>query len=558
MTNASNAAVRRKLAGQYEEARALFGVGDLPRAQVILEGILRSAPGHSPSLHFLGLIAVRNGDKRSAVELFARSVSADPHNAIALYCHGQTLHERGDMVGALASLGRAIAVNHDYAEAYFWRANSLLQLGRFDEALQDYGRAVAIRDDFAEAHLNRGSLLAQLYRLDAALLSTERALSLLPDSPDARLNYGNVLRELGRFDVALRHYDSLIAAHPDFAAAYCNRAYTLLLLGQYERGWSDHEWRLRNPHSAAFLNGARFDRPRWLGTESLKDRTILIYGEQGLGDNIQFCRYAPLLAEAGARVIIEVPRALRSLVSTADGVSEVVARGDRLPEFDCHCPLMSLPHAFRSTLGSIPARVPYLKADRDKVRRWSELLLRTGKLRVGIVWSGGFRADQPRVWPVNARRNIALAQLASLGNPAVEFVSLQVGEPATSELAQQTASGENKLPLIDHTRMLDDFSDTAALIENLDLVIAVDTSVAHVAGALGKPVWLLNRYDTCWRWLLQRQDSPWYPTAKIYRQQRPGDWGEVLRRVSADLGKVLDARGHGMPTATAAAKSFGR
>jgi len=541
-TKRNHAAAWRKLISQYEEARALFSLGDLPRAQVALEGILRTLPGHSPSLHFLGMIALRNADKSAAVEWFARSASADPRNALAHYCHGHTLHELGDMPGALLSLGRAIAVKHDYAEAYFWRANSLLQLGRFDEALQDYDHAIAIRDSFAEAHLNRGSVLAQLYRLDEALASTERALSLLPHSPHARLNYANVLRELGRFGEAIRQYDRLIAAHPEFAAAYCNRAYTLLLLGEYERGWSDLEWRLRNPHSSVFLGEQRFHKPRWRGTESLTGKTILIYGEQGLGDTIQFCRYATPLAAAGARVIIEVPRSLRSLVATVDGVSEVVARGDELPEFDCHCPLMSLPHAFRTTLSTIPARVPYLKTDSDKVCEWRERLPPTRKLRVGMVWSGGFRADQPHLWPVDARRNIQFAQLSVLQNAAVEFVSLQVGEPATSELAQLTSSGQCELPLIDHTRMLEDFSATAALIENLDLVISVDTSVAHLAGALGKTVWILNRYDTCWRWLLQREDSPWYPTAKLYRQERPGNWGEVLQRVAADLGKLQDAR----------------
>jgi len=541
MANPDKSALR-KLGARYERARALFNQGDLPHAQVILEEVLQAAPEHSASLHFLGLIALRNGDRKAAVELFGRAVSADPRNAVAHYCHGQTLHELGDMPGALASLGRAISVKSDYAEAYFWRANSLLALGRFEEALDDYGRAIASRENFMEAHLNRGAVLAQLYRLEAALGSIQRALSLAPDLPQARLNYGNVLRELGRFDAALAEYDRLIAAHADFAAAYCNRAYLLLLLGDYERGWSDHEWRLRNPASAAFRDATRFHQARWSGTGPLNGKTILVYGEQGLGDVIQFCRYATRLAELGARVIVEVPRSLCALVETVDGVSQVVARGDEPAEFDCHCPLMSLPHAFRTTLATVPACAPYLRAECGKVRYWSERLPRTTKLRVGIVWSGGYRADQPRVWPVNARRNVSLAQLAVLRNPAVEFVSLQVGEPAISELAQLRASDKFELQLIDHTEMLGDFSDTAALIENLDLVIAVDTSVAHLAGALGKTVWILNRYDTCWRWLLGRTDSPWYPTARIYRQERPGEWDKVLQLVSSDLAKLVVGR----------------
>jgi len=533
----------RQLSGQYEHARALFERGDLPAAQRILEALLRAAPRHSASLHFLGLIALRNGERQAAVELFARAVRADPRNAVAHFCAGQTLHELGDLRTALVSLGRAIAIRHDYAEAYFWRANSLVQLGRFEEALEDYERAIASRGDFLEAHLNRGAILAQLQQLDAALASVERALALAPASPHARLNHGNVLRELGRFDAALASYDSLIAAQPDFAAAYYNRGCLRLLLGDYARGWSDCEWRLRNPQSAAFGDAGRFLQPRWRGAEPLAGSTILIHAEQGLGDAIQFCRYITPLAERGARVILEVPRPLQSLLASLEGVSEVVARGDALPQFDCHCPLMSLPHVFGTTLATVPARVPYLRAGVDKVRYWRARLAPTHKLRVGLVWSGGFRADQPRLWPVNARRNIALAQLAVLRSPRVEFVSLQVGEPAVSELARLTASGRDELQLIDHTALLGDFSDTAALVELLDLVITVDTSVAHLAGALGKPVWILNRHDTCWRWLLERCDSPWYPTAMLYRQERPGAWPAVLERVRADLERWLDGRG---------------
>jgi hypothetical protein len=375
------------------------------------------------------------------------------------------------------------------------------------------------------------------------LVSAERARTLAPDSPHAQLNYSNVLRELGHLDAALAGYDSLIAAHPDFAPGYCNRAYTLLLQGEYERGFSDHEWRLKNPHSDAFRDVQRFQQPSWLGAEALDGKTVLIHAEQGFGDCIQFCRYATPLAEIGARVIIEAPRPVCSLLTTLDGVSEVVARGDALPQFDYHCPLMSLPHAFSTTLDTVPACVPYLRAETGKVRHWSEQLPSTDNLRVGLVWSGGKSADRPYLWPVNARRNIALSQLAVLRNPGIQFVSLQVGEPAESELAQLRASGGEELQLISPTGMLRDFSDTAALIQNLDLVVTVDTAVAHLAGALGRTVWILNRHDSCWRWLLKRADSPWYPTAKLYRQARPGDWAEVLQRVAADLADLVNTRG---------------
>ncbi|HVC44095.1 MAG TPA: glycosyltransferase family 9 protein, partial [Candidatus Binataceae bacterium] len=225
-----------------------------------------------------------------------------------------------------------------------------------------------------------------------------------------------------------------------------------------------------------------------------------------------------------------------------EGVAQVAARGHALPEFDYYCPLMSLPLAFKTTLSSIPAQIPYLKADADKARRWQEKLGEKAKLRVGVVWSGGFRPDQPELWPVNNRRNIPLAKLASLRHADVEFYSLQKGQPAASELTDLLAQHWDGPPLIDFTDLLHDFSDTAALIEQLDLVIAVDTSTAHLAGAMGKPVWILSRFDNCWRWLLDRTDSPWYPTARLYRQASPGDWDQVIQRVAADLSHLVRTR----------------
>jgi hypothetical protein len=295
------------------------------------------------------------------------------------------------------------------------------------------------------------------------------------------------------------------------------------------------------------------DRLPWLGRECLIGKTIVLHGEQGLGDTLQFCRYVKRVADLGASVLLEVPSQLASLLKNLEGVSRLLVRGEPLPAFDYHCPLISLPLAFGTSLSTIPAQVPYIVADPVKTRFWSEKLGPWIQLRVGLVWSGGFRPDQPERGPVDKRRNMPLSTLAPLRNAGITFYSLQKGQPAESELAQLRAAGWPGPELVDFTALLHDFSDTAALVENLDLVISVDTSTAHLAGALAKPVWIMNRFDSCWRWLLNRTDSPWYPTARLYRQQRPEDWAEVVERIRLDLSKTaLDTRENMGPAQAAA------
>jgi hypothetical protein len=241
------------------------------------------------------------------------------------------------------------------------------------------------------------------------------------------------------------------------------------------------------------------------------------------------------VAAMGARVILEVQRPLKSLLATIDGAAQVIGSGDSLPAFDFYSSLMSLPAALRTTLATVPAHVPYLKSNAEKRLIWKEKLGETAKRRVGLVWSGGFRPDQPELWSVNRRRNIPLAKLAPLKHPGIEFYSLQKGQPAESELSDLVAGMWDGPHLVDFTHLLHDFSDSAALMDQMDLVISVDTSMAHLAGALGKPVWLLNRFDSCWRWLLDRTDSPWYPTLRLYRQEILGDWDGVVDKVRRDL-----------------------
>ena len=261
----------------------------------------------------------------------------------------------------------------------------------------------------------------------------------------------------------------------------------------------------------------------------MEDRTLLLHAEQGLGDTLQFCRYVPLIA-AGAKTVLEVQAPLVRLLSRLPGVASIVAQGACLPPFDAHCPLLSLPGALGTTLDTIPAATAYLAADPALAAEWSERLAGLAGLRVGIVWAGSAR-DDPELAAVDARRSISLEALAPLaGAPGVSFISLQKGEPAA-----QASRPPLGMALADFTADLDDFEDTAALVANLDLVISVDTAVVHLAGALGKPVWLLNRFDTCWRWLLNRDDSPWYPTLRQFRQSSPGDWTSVIAAVRKAL-----------------------
>jgi tetratricopeptide (TPR) repeat protein len=532
---------------------------------------MQQEPGNQFSTLFeRALHAAQNRSLAAAIELFDGAIRLEPSNAAAHCNRGTVLLELNELHAALASYDRAVTLKADYAVAYCNRGNVLRKLRRWDEALASYDRATAINPLQAEVHCNRGNVLRELNQLEAALCSYNEAIGLNPRLAEAYSNRGTVQRLLQQFDSALASYDHAIAINPRYAEAYCNRglllhdlgrypaaldnygraiavrpdfaearlnrSMTLLALGDYANGWSEYEWRWRTD----LFSGEKrhFPQPLWLGKEPLAGKTILLHGEQGFGDMLQFCRYSTLLAELGATVILQVPEPLKSLLASADGVARCVSPTDALPEFDYHCPLMSLPLAFNSTLNTLPAQIPYLRGNAEKTLRWGGKLGQRRKLRIGLVWSGGSRPNQPHLWHINRRRNIPLTTLAVLLRPDMEFYSLQKGELAEAELREYELKNPGGPELIDLTDELRDFSDTAALVANLDLVVTVDTAMAHLAAALGKPVWILNRFDACWRWLVDRSDSPWYPTAKLYRQQRPGDWESVLRLVAADLSQV--------------------
>jgi tetratricopeptide (TPR) repeat protein len=511
-------------------------------ALVSYERALKLDPRHA-DVHFnRGNVLLELRRFGEALLSYESALTLKPDHAEAHLNRGNLLHRLGRFGEALGSYERALMIRPGYAEVHFARGNSLRQLGRFDDALGSYDAALTIRPDYAEAHNSRGNALKELQRPEDALESYRRALEINPGNAEACNNLGNLYRELNRLDAALNSYNRAISINPNFAVAHLNRSVAQLTAGDYENGWLGNEWRWKLDGATSIFERRGFLQPLWLGGESLEDKTILLHSEQGLGDTIQFCRYATLAARLGASVILEVEKPLVSLLSSLNGVTQIVGKGDALPAFDYHCPLMSLPLAFKTTLSTVPASVPYLRASVEKKDFWQRMLGGKLKPRVGLVWSGGFRPNAPEVWTVNRRRNIPLAKLAALKRPDVEFYSLQIGEPAESELAQLVAAKWDGPEIIDHTKLLRDFSDTAALVEQMDLVISVDTSTAHLAGALGMPVWMLNRFDTCWRWLLNRRDSPWYPTLTLYRQEALGDWNSVVERVSEDLPAFLDGR----------------
>ncbi len=403
----------------------------------------------------------------------------------------------------------------------------LFTTGQFERSLEFMQRAQALQAENAELLTNMGSVLQQLGRLDDALASFDRALALTPDFAFGWSNRALVLFQMRRFEAALESFDRAIALKPEAADMRWHAAVVRLQLGDFARGWPDYEWRWRT----ALKPAAGTDGPRWTGAEPILGRTLLLHAEQGLGDTLQFCRYASLAAARGARVILAVQASLVRLLDSLPGVAKVVDLAGPLPAFDLQCPLMSLPLAFGTRLDTIPAKSSYLSADPARVAAWRTRLRTLPGLRIGLVWSGAPRREQVHLHSVDRRRSMRLAELAPLAAvPGLSFVSLQKGE---AEIEARTPPAG--MVLHDWADELRDFADTAALAAALDLVICVDTAVAHLAGAVGSRVWVLNRHDTCWRWLHEREDTPWYPNMRLFTQSRPGDWPEVVRRVANAL-----------------------
>jgi tetratricopeptide (TPR) repeat protein len=481
--------------------------------------VLAADPDHADSLHMLGMVEQQAGRFDAAIELISQAIQRNDGAAPFYFNLSRAYEQAGRLEEAASAYRKTIALWPDNPDVHVNLGSVLQELGQVEEAAACFRQAIAREPGFAEAHTNLGNALREQGQLDEAVKSGRRAVELAPNFAGAHSNLGVTLGRLGQRDEAMACYRRAIALQPDLAAAHNNLAMALLARGEMAAGWAEYEWRWKTQRMRA---GQRaFTQPQWQGDAAV-GKTLLIHAEQGFGDTLQFCRYAALAAARGLRVIMEVQKPLARLLKDLPGVELVLGRGEELPPFDLHVPMLSLPLVFRTGLDSIPATSPYLCADAAMVAAWRRRLDAAGSrpLRIGLAWAGSPQLQADR------QRSISPEKLAPLFvQTGLSFVSLQKSGPAAP----------GGFPLLDMTAALDDFSDTAALIANLDLVISVDTAVAHLAAALGKPVWMMNRFDPCWRWLAGRRDSPWYPRLRIYQQTAPDDWGVVVSEIARDL-----------------------
>ena len=425
----------------------------------------------------------RAGQLDEAAALYREVLHREPNNADALHLMGVVMFEGGNHAAAIDLIQRALAIDPEKPSACNNLASVLFKEGRLDEAGRFCLQAVRISPQFGEAWYN----------------------------------LGNIRQDQGRCDEALECYDRTLATTPDHAQAHWNRALLWLLLGDYDKGWEEYEWRWRNKELLTPV--VDYPQPVWDGSP-LEGKTIFLYAEQGMGDAIQFVRYVPLVQELGGRVILGCDWLIERLFSQIHGVGKIVTPQSAIPSFTCHASLLSLPRIFGTRLETIPAQVPYLRPDETLSKEWAGRLADAPGLKVGVVWRGN---PAQKVNPVRSCPAALLEPLARI--PGVRVFSLQK-DPGK----EGTPNG-----FTDIAADLDDFADTAAAVGQLDIVISVCTSVAHLAGALGRPLWVMLAFNADWRWLHGRDDSPWYPTARLFRQRRRGDWQGVVKRIARDL-----------------------
>lgn len=469
-----------------------------------------------------GVVLCELNRLEDAVASYSQAIAIKPDHAEAYYNRGRALAELNKQEEAVASYDQFLALRPDSAEVYCRRGIALHEINQLEAALASHDQAIAIQPDYADAHFNRGSVLHKLKQLPAAIASYDRAIAIEPRHVNAYSNRGNALSELKQMDAAIASYDQAIAIQPDHAAALMNKSIALLLNGDFENGWALYEWRWKVEENKQFQQ--QFTQPLWLGEQSLEGKTILLHSEQGFGDTIQFCRYVPLVAQQGASVVLGVSSVLASLLTGLKGVSQLIKTGDTLPNFDYHCPLLSLPLACKSRLNNIPSAHSYLHVDMQKKVTWARRLGKKNRPRVGLAWRG-------RSYKSMYNRGLGLSMLLQYLPDQYDYVCLQKEISDTDRTTFMTTRKEIEF----FDQELTDFSDTAALCDLVDLVISVDTSVAHLAAALGKQTWILLPFVPDWRWLLDRDDSPWYPTVRLYRQPAYDDWQGALKKLHADL-----------------------
>jgi tetratricopeptide (TPR) repeat protein len=550
-----------------EEAEALAQRGNaLQRAARFAEAVtsydaaIRLDPSYAEAFNNRGVALKNLARLDAALASYDAAIALRPEYASAHYNRGNALQDLERFEEAIASYDRAIVLRPDYsaahankgnaqvalgrfaeavanydsalalrpareAEIFSNRGNALKILGRFEESLASYDRAIALRPDDFALHNNRGNALQELDRPEEALASYDAALALKPEYAEAHNNLGLALADVRRFDAALASYAKALEHRPDYAEAVWNRSQAYLMTGRFDLAWRDFEARKRTREP---VGHRAYRKPLWLGDSDPAGKTILVHWEQGLGDTIQFCRYVKLLADRGAAVLFAPQAPLRKLMRRLDAEAQIVDADDPGLDFDAQCPLLSLPLAFSTRLSTIPADVPYLAAPAEKISAWRHRLGAAGRPRIGVIWSGG------SAYKSNHKRSIGLERFRTLfDDQELRFVSLQ------KEVSDADRAWLEAGDIVHFGEELEDFTDTAALVHLMDLVISVDTSVAHLAGALGKPTWVLLPFSPDWRWMLDRDDSPWYPSMRLFRQTRRGDWAGVLREVEKELRKGM-------------------
>ena len=521
----------------YNRGNALLALDRNEEALASYDRVLAMLPNRVEALYNRGLALQKLARHEEAHAAYAAVSALVPDHAAAHYNRGVASHALRRYQQALACYDRALEIAPDDVAGLLNRGLVLDELDRPAEALASYDQALAIEPDFAEALNNRGNVLRQLNRPAEALASCQRALAARPGYLEALNNRGLALQALNRNEEALASYDEAVRAAPHDPDAHWLRSLCRLLLGDFERGWEEYEWRWR---VADFPSAKReFEQPLWLGQEDIRDKTVLLHAEQGLGDTLQFVRYVELVAHKGARVILEVQRPLVNLLSAVRGALRVIGAGDPLPASDYHCPLLSLPLACKTTAASVPARVPYLRAEPALVGEWQRRLAQNARPRefkIGICWQG------LPVKKIDFGRSIPLHEFHALARlPQVRLISLQKNHgldqldrlPAgmhVEALGAEFDAGERA------------FLDSAAVIENVDLVVTSDTSVAHLAGALGRPVWVPLQHAADWRWMTGVSHSPWYPTMRLFRQSAPADWRPVFAEMARALASLIASR----------------
>ena len=554
---------RFSLQQTMQDAVALHQQGRLREAEKLYARVLKAAPDHFDALHLFGLAKAQAGQMGEAYRLMSAALKLNPQAPDAWINLANVLHALERDAESLDCLDRALALRPDDLNALENRGNALLALGRAQDALACFNDVLARDPRHGDALLGRGSALASLGHTDQALADFDASLALMPGHPGALYNRGTALADLGRYNEALTAYDRALAASPnhaqawndrgralqalnrhadavgnfdkaialqkDYADAQFNRALSLLTLGDLPRGFEQYEWRWKRTGMRDTRRG--YGKPLWLGEYPLARKTILLHAEQGLGDTIQFARYAPLLARSGSTVVLEVQPELKTLLAGLDGVAACHARGEQLPAYDVHCPLGSLPLALKTEPATIPADIPYLRVDEALTAKWRARIEALAGKRVALTWAGNVSHANDR------NRSIDLGLLEPLfALDGVSFLSIQ------RELRGNDAELLARYANVSHLGGdLADMADTAAIVALADLTISVDTSVVHLAGALGRPVWVMLPFAPDWRWTLTGDSSPWYPQARLFRQPALGDWPSLLATLRAELARFVVA-----------------